>query len=177
MEDYSETDKGSQCLGRHVFRYSIMPHAGDWEKGGVWPASEKHNGHLRIAQIGTHPHGHLPSSGSFLEVDPRLHVSAVKRSESGAGWIVRLFNPSDDPIRTTLRLNGGFRELEKTLSPVEAIQVEQKLPGASDRRWAAARIVSLEEVPQEDLELTEAGAVELEIAGKKIVTVEFLSRV
>jgi alpha-mannosidase len=177
MEDYSETDKGSQCLGRHVFRYSIMPHAGDWEKGGVWPASEKHNGHLRIAQIGTHPHGHLPSSGSFLEVDPRLHVSAVKRSESGAGWIVRLFNPSDDLIRTTLRLNGGLREPERTLSPVEATQVEQKLPGASDQRWAAARIVSLEEVPCQNLELSEDGAVELEITGKKIVTVEFLSRV
>ena len=43
MLDYSQTDKGSQCLGKHTFRYAVMPHAGDWEKANLWQAADRFN--------------------------------------------------------------------------------------------------------------------------------------
>ena len=109
MLDYSQTDKGSQCLGKHSFRYAVMPHAGDWEKAKLWQAADRFNLAFVAAQTGPTAHGTQPLSRSFLEVKPEgLHVSAVKRSENGQGWIVRLFNQSEKNVAGAIRLNGGF---------------------------------------------------------------------
>ena len=55
MTDYSKTDKGAQCLGKHTFRYGIMSHTGDWEQGDVWRGSECFNNALLAAQVGLVP--------------------------------------------------------------------------------------------------------------------------
>ena len=175
MIDYSFIEKGSQCLGPHTFRYAVMPHAGTWEKGGVWRASERFNLSFRAAQIGPTRHGTEPLTRSFLELKPdRLHVSAIKRSESGEGWIVRLFNPFDETIKGSLRLNGGDAGPEKTQSPVERLQAEFALPAGRGRKWSKARIVTLEESPEKDLALRKEGWMNFEIAKKEILTIEFL---
>ena len=109
MIDYSQIEKGSQCPGKHTFRYALMPHAGDWAKGGVWKASERFNLGFLAAQIGPSTLGTEPLSKAFLELDPdNLHISTIKRSEDGKGWVVRLLNPFDEAIEGRLRLNGGF---------------------------------------------------------------------
>ncbi len=96
MTDYSKQDKGSQCLGQHTFRYGFMPYAGDVESAQVWQAAERFNHKVRVAQVGPTATGQkLPLSHSFLEIgNSALHVSTVKQSEDGNGWIVRLFNPT-----------------------------------------------------------------------------------
>jgi alpha-mannosidase len=84
MLDYSQTDKGSQCLGKHTFRYAVMPHIGNYEDAKVWQAADRFNLAFMAAQVGPTVHGTEPLSKAFLEVRPDIvPVSAVKRTESG----------------------------------------------------------------------------------------------
>ncbi|MCP4641063.1 MAG: hypothetical protein GY851_11545 [bacterium] len=175
MIDYSHIEKGSQCLGPQTFRYAIMPHSGDWAEGGVWQASERFCYPFRAAQIGPTRHGCQPLSKSFLELRPdTLHVSAVKRSESGEGWVVRVFNPFDEAIEGTLRLNGGASGPATCQSPVERIQAEFALPREAGSPWSQVRLVTLEEEPEQNLSADQDGWVEFSIASKRILTFEFL---
>lgn len=173
--DYSKTDKGTQCLGRQTFHYAVMSHKGDWEKAGIWQAAERFNMAMLAGQLGPTKHGTEPMEKSFLELSvPELHVSAVKRSESGDGWIIRLFNPSKKAVKAAVRLNQGFTGPLKAQSPVERVQAEFALPEGKGGRWGKVRLVSLEEIPAEDLKMDKEGWVGFEITGKKILTFEFL---
>jgi len=175
MLDYSQTDKGSQCLGKYSFRYAVMPHAGDWEKAKIWQAAERFNLAFIAAQAGPTRHGTEPLSKSFLEVRPgTLPVSTVKRSESGLGWIVRLHNPFEKTVAGTIRLNHGFAGPAAAFSPVERVTAEFDLPKGKDKKWSRIRTVTLEEVPERDLVIDADGWVSFDIGKKKILTIEFL---
>ncbi len=176
LTDYSEMDKGSQCLGKQRFRYAIFPHAGNWEQGRVWQASERFNLRFQACQLGPTRHGTEPLTKSFLEIQPEdLHVSAVKRSEDGKGWVVRLFNPFDEKQTGALRLNGGKTGPLKVQSPVERIQSEFALPADKGQPWQKVRLVTLEETPESDLPMDKDGWVKFEIGRKQILTLEFLA--
>jgi hypothetical protein len=175
MLDYSRLDKGSQCIGTYRFRFAIMPHRGDWLQGCVWQASDRFNLPFHAAQIGPTAHGKGPMRKSFLQMVPdSLHVSALKRSESGEGWIVRLFNPGEGVTEGRIRFNGGLSGPREVRSSVESIQSESALPGDTGKRWSRVRIVSLEETSEKDLILGNDGWVDFTIGGKKILTIEFL---
>ncbi|MBN2118558.1 MAG: hypothetical protein JW730_18435 [Anaerolineales bacterium] len=175
LTDYSQTDRGSQCLGKQRFRYAIFPHAGDWEKGKVWQASERFNLAFQACQMGPTKHGTEPLTKSFLEIQPEgLHVSAVKRSEGGQGWVVRLFNPSREKQMGALRLNGGQTGPLLVQSPVERVQSEFALPTGKGKPWEQVRQVTLEEIPEKDLAMDRDGWVQFEIGSKQILTLEFL---
>ena len=172
--DYSKQDKGSQCLGKHTFRYAFMPHEGDWEQAGLWQASERFSLPFRVAQIGPTAQGTQPLSHSFLEMEPgELHVSALKQSEDGKGWIVRLFNPLSQTVKGRIRLNGGFAQPSKEFSPVERQMADGRLPEADGKAWKTVRTVTLEEIPEDNLKLGKDGWVTVELGHKKIVSVEF----
>ncbi|MBO5796995.1 MAG: hypothetical protein J6R77_01440, partial [Clostridia bacterium] len=173
MQDYS-WEKGSQCIGKNEFHYAFMPHAGNWEEANVWGASEQYNLDFIMCQVAPTAHGKNGLTHSFLELGTeRLNVSAVKRAEDGDGYVVRLFNPSDDAVKTTIRLNGGFAPIEKAQSPVERQAAEFELPAYSDKKWSAVKLVSMEEKEIGDLALNADGTVDFEITGKKILTIKF----
>lgn len=176
MTDYSAVDKSSQCLGRHRFRYAVMPHSGTWIEADVWKASERFNLPLVIAQTAPTEDGTQPIRKSFLEItSDKVHLSAVKRSESGRGWIMRLFNPSHKAIRTKIRFNEGFENCPVVKSPVERLQDDMLLNANQDKRpWSSVRLVTLEEVAEKELSLEAEGWCSLQLPPKKIVTVEFL---
>ena len=174
MQDYSGWDKGSQCLGKNTFRYAFMPHKGDWEEGGVWQASERFNLRCLAAQIAPHDHGKNPLTYAFLRLrDENLNVSAVKRSEDGKGYVVRLFNPSDKPVQNAVSLGGGFAPVSVPQSPLERQRAEFELPAYEGKKWSCAKLVSLEEKDQETLTMDEHGFAAFEITGKKILTIKF----
>ena len=176
LTDYSQMDKGSQCVGKHRFHYAIFPHAGNWEKGKVWQAAERFNLAFQACQIGPTEHGTEPLAKSFLEITPEdLHVSAVKHSEDGKGWVIRVFNPSDQKRTGALRLNGGYTGPLKLQSPVERITSEFTLPAGKGKPWEKIRLVRLEEIPEKDLILDEDGWVKFDIGKKKIMTFEFFA--
>ncbi len=174
MTDYSKIDKSSQCLGKHQFRYGLMPHEGDWESADIWQCSERFNMPFLIGQISPTEHGTEPSIKSFFEIqDDYLHLSAVKRSENQQGWIVRLLNPFGRTIKTKIRLNQGMAHCQIQQSPVERVKAEQVLPESQNRPWYGIRCMTLEETPIENLSVDKNGWVDIEIASKKIMTVEF----
>ncbi|MCE5187184.1 MAG: hypothetical protein LLF76_13770 [Planctomycetaceae bacterium] len=176
MLDYSQVDKGSQCLGRHVFRYAVMPHAGDWEQAKVWQAADRFNLDFLAAQVGPTHHGTEPLTKSFLEIKPDvLLISCVKRSESGKGWVVRFYNPFNRTIQGAVRLNKGFAEPAKVLSPVERVGLEFSLPTEKTGKWETVRQVTMEELPEYDLVMDPEGWVQFELTKKKIMTIEFLA--
>lgn len=175
MQDYSGWDKGSQCIGTNTFRYAFMPHDGDWEQGGVWQESERFNLYLTAAQLAPTAHGKNPLTHSFLELrSEKLNVSAVKKSEDGSGYVIRLFNPSDSTVKTALRLNGGIAPIAAPQSPIERQQAEFELPAYSGKGWSEAKLVSLEEKDIAPLEIDADGFVEFEITGKKILTIKMI---
>ena len=175
MQDYSGWDKGSQCIGKNTFRYAFMPHSGDWEEGKVWTAADNFNLTFSAAQLAPTDHGKNALEHSFIELsDDTLSVSAVKRSEDGEGWIVRLFNPSDSAKTAKIRVNGGIAPIEKTQSPVERQLTEFELPEYSGKKWSEAKLVSLEEKDVAPLTLDGDGFAEFEITGKKILTFKFM---
>jgi len=115
---------GSQCPGRHVYRYALLPHAGDWDSAGVLPAAARWICPPIICQIGG-GEGPLPLAASFLQVTPDdLAFSGVKPAEDGGGLIVRLYNPTRRVVRGELRSRGaiaGARQVrldETDLRPV-----------------------------------------------------------
>jgi mannosylglycerate hydrolase len=172
--DYSTIDHASQCLGKHSFRYAFMPHKGDWEAAGLWQASERFVLDFRVAQTAATPHGRQPLARTFLEVEPEiLHVSGLKLSEDGGGWIVRLFNPTLRTLKGRLRLNGGLAGPKTPPSPVERVQSAFALPAEKGARWKTIRQLTLEELPEKSLRMDAAGWVAFEITKKKILTVEF----
>ena len=175
MQNYSDWDKGSQCIGVNTFRYAFMPHKGNWEDANVWQESERFNLYLTAGQIAPTAHGKNPLSHSFLELkDENLNVSAVKKSEDGEGWVVRLFNPSDKVVKNAIRLNGGIAPIDKPQSPVERQQAEFELPAYSGKAWKEVKLVTLEELDDKPLTLNADGFVDFEITGKKILTIKFV---
>ena len=175
VSDYSAFDPGSQCPGPHRFRYAIMPHAGNWETAGLWQAAEDFNLDLRTAQMSPAGSGPLKRSHGFMDVSPNtVHVSAIKRSESGQGWVVRLFNPGSTAVRARLRLNGGFAPPVNTGSPIERIQASYRAATFKSAPWSGARLVTLEELPEQDLDLQPDGFIEVTLNPRQLKTVEFL---
>jgi mannosylglycerate hydrolase len=94
-----------QMLGRTlVFRYSIIPHAGDWRAAGVQREAHQHAA-LWHAMV-TYRHGGALPAGShgFLRVSGEgIVVSAVKQVEQTAGhYVVRFWNSGDAPAKACL---------------------------------------------------------------------------
>jgi len=174
MTDYSQIDKSSQCPGIHKFHYAVMPHQGNWEKAKLWNAAEQFNLPLVIGQTAPTENGTEPTEKSFLEIsDETIAVSAVKQSEVGNGWVIRLFNPASETIRAKLRLNGGLANSCKLRSPVERLQKDMAVCGTAKQQWDTVRIVNLEELPEKELGMDGDGWCNIEMSAKKILTLEF----
>jgi alpha-mannosidase len=96
----------------------------------------------------------------------------VKQSENGAGWVIRLFNPTDTTLSGTVRLNRGMSP-PAPQSPVERQAAAGALPPATGNAWVSARLVDLEENEMETLTIDPNGGVRIDVTPKKIVTIEF----
>jgi alpha-mannosidase len=70
-----------QDQGRQVFRYALLPHAGDWRAAGTVRAAESFNQSPIVHLESAHP-GVRPPSDSLVSVDAgSVVVGVVKRSE------------------------------------------------------------------------------------------------
>ena len=57
---------------------------------------------------------------------------------------------------------------------MERVQAEFALPTEKVKRWKSVRQVTLEEIPERDLDIDADGWTKFEITPKKILTLEFL---
>lgn len=118
-QDYTHL-KGSQCLGKSSYRLAIYPHKGDWQAGEVYKEALNFNNHISLVQTGK-ANGELPSELSFIKVSPDdLVFSALKISEDGNGFVLRIYNPTEKDIE-------GKVEFHNSLSKVEQVTLEEVL--------------------------------------------------
>ncbi len=118
---------GAQLIGTWAFDYAICPQASR-------PAADKYEmayafeTPMRTVCTSAHS-GYLPGIGSFVSIDTTsgspdsFIVTTVKRSETGAGWLLRGYNSSDQTINLSLT---------PLIQPQSAAQVnlaEEKLAG------------------------------------------------
>lgn len=98
----------AQMLGRKlVFKYSIIPHPGQWNESRVQLEAHNFAAGLRAFPVlySNGLQGNLPSELSFISVDgENIMLSSVKSCEDGEGLVVRLWNSSEKPSRATLSL-------------------------------------------------------------------------
>jgi mannosylglycerate hydrolase len=98
-----ENQKGGQCLGNHKLRYWIRPHKGNWQDENLPLEGLKAN--MRCTPVQTNKHsGRLQTAQkSFFKIDNELlQFSAIKPSETGDNWIVRLYNPTESKQKSTI---------------------------------------------------------------------------
>ena len=72
-----------------------------------------------------------------------------------------------------IRLNQGMANSAPQASPVERIKAELVLPADKNMPWGTVQEVTLEEIPTGTLAMDKNGWVDVEIAPKEILTVEF----
>ena len=91
-------------IGRHVFAYAVMPHAGGWREAGVVGEAARFETPLRWAPGAAEPR-------SFLSVDdPNLVLDTVKRAEDSDALVVRLYEAHGARGTARLRVGVPFTE-------------------------------------------------------------------
>ena len=96
-------------MGRHQFRYALLPHAGDLRAAGVIPAARAFNAPLLLQ-----PTGAPAGERSFFSVNsPAVVIDTVKQAEDSRHIIVRLYEAhgARGPVRLTsgLPVQGAAR--------------------------------------------------------------------
>jgi alpha-mannosidase len=104
----------AQCLGHSEFDYALVPHNGTWEaeEALVLREAQLFNTHVTTRAIVSEQHeGQLPSKATLVEVEPReLVVSAIKRSNNGKGFVVRVYNPLKHTVHASIRPGIAFTQ-------------------------------------------------------------------
>ena len=92
-------------LGRHVFNYSLRPHAGPGETGAFTAAARMLNTPLAIiaaqTSVNSAPDSHVLSAPAFILGSPAIELAAIKPAEDGHGWALRLVNVEEQTIVST----------------------------------------------------------------------------
>ncbi len=106
---------GAQCLGEYEFSYAVMPHGGSWKKSNIHKyAHEFSSGRIISHQDNQVPPegGSLPGSFSFVEVKPEsLNLSSLKTVEDEEGFILRIYNITDDEVSGEITINKNLSEV------------------------------------------------------------------
>ena len=102
--------KLAQSLGVNECHYAIMPHAGDWQEGGLYRETDQFVLPLETAQAGKGG-GEMPKQLSYVEVGPEeISLSAMKKCDERDSMILRLFNPTDDKIDGKVTCHQAIKE-------------------------------------------------------------------
>jgi mannosylglycerate hydrolase len=159
---------GAQCLGKYKYNYAIFPHIGDWQ--AVVPHAYQYVTPLLATRADTHEGldlrdmnitrddptkikavpwsrgGKNPQEVSYISIsDPKLVVSALRRSQDGNGLIFRFYNITGESVAAEVK---SYRVLSKV--------------------W----LVNLNEERQGEIPILDANTFEVRINGHQIATYE-----
>lgn len=77
-------------LGEHTFQYVLLPYQGKFEDSRIIRCAQELNAPPQVL-LGTGHEGTLPASRSYFALDcESVSVTALKKAESGEGYIMRL---------------------------------------------------------------------------------------
>jgi alpha-mannosidase len=87
-------------MGRHVFAYALLPHAGGWRDAGVAAEALRFNNPLRFTD---------GVEGSFASVDdPNVVLDTIKRAEDSDAIVLRLYEAHGARGKARIRLSFPF---------------------------------------------------------------------
>lgn len=93
-------------VGIHEFVYSIFPHKGSWRDSDTIKEGYCLNNAVLTGFIENDNNGYLPESAGLVRIDGKnVVISAFKLSESGDGFILRLYNGSSTVEKTKVELS------------------------------------------------------------------------
>ena len=99
----------AQCYGRHTFRYAVAPFSGDLLDAGIKDMSECYRVEP-VTHQGVADQMRAGGNSLFEKTNPRVAITAIKKSESGHRLIIRLCNLSADATVETLRFGKAVLE-------------------------------------------------------------------
>jgi alpha-mannosidase len=100
--------------GRHRFRYSLYPHAGDWQQAMTVRRGYEFNYELQSMQLEPHG-GNRPAEYSFVSVDnPNVVLTAVKKAEDADGLIFRFYEWAGKTGSVRIGVPSGARSATST---------------------------------------------------------------
>ena len=113
--------------GFHHYKYSLYPHAGDFQEAGVVRKSLEFNEPMQVVRTQAHP-GALGKSHAFVEVESdHVILNALKKAEAGTSWILRFYETAgqEGSVKVVLdrRINRvqEVNLIEDPLQPVQSI--------------------------------------------------------
>ncbi|MHA1770067.1 MAG: alpha-mannosidase [Candidatus Thorarchaeota archaeon] len=90
--------------GQHLFRYALMPHAGNWRDAKIWRRATEHR--IPLIAIPLDSAGTEPATRSALTIeDMDLAVSSLRPGENPNEIILRLYEPEGIAGTATLRFD------------------------------------------------------------------------
>jgi len=106
-------------IGRQVFHYALVPHAGGWQTAGLNRRAALLNRPLpRVVE--TYHEGPLSGEYSGIRMDDStIDVSVVKRAEDENGYVLRLAETCGKPQTATLEAAFAGRMMTVSLSPFQ----------------------------------------------------------
>lgn len=120
-DHYGQNHRDDLCvhadIGWQEFRYALVPYDGSWTSAGLAHRGELFNRALpRIVE--TYHKGTLPPVYEGLSVNlPNVSVGAIKRSEAGDGWVLRLYETTGADAEATICAPLFARDLHVHLAP------------------------------------------------------------
>ncbi len=105
MNNYWETNYKADQEGPTTFRYSIRPHAGEYDQVAATRFGIER--HRPLIAIPAHADGPTARAPTFRLDAPGVIVSSIKPSREGQAWITRLYAASGKRERVSLTWPGG----------------------------------------------------------------------
>jgi alpha-mannosidase len=106
--------------GLHEFRYSLLPHAGDWAAAGIPRQAEAFGQPPVIIPLSPHRGERLPIQAQNIMATPEsIVVSAVKLAEDGNGLILRVYEAHGEHTRAQIDLPVLRRSISVGFGPSE----------------------------------------------------------
>lgn len=134
----------AQCPGKHTFRYAMFPHRPDETFSDVNEISEYF--HYPLLSVQRKNPGALALQGGLASISSRrLVLSAMKESENGDGFIIRIYNPGSTEAMETIHF---------------------------DRKLRSARVAKLNEEPTDPPPMYEENDVHVRVPPSGIMTLK-----
>lgn len=138
-------NEGSQCPGDQHYELALLFYSGDWQTAGVLRREREHKYPVMSVHHGRYAGKGLTKCESFLKIEPEtLYLTALKKAESGTGYIARFYNPSNETVQGILTMN----------FPVKR-----------------AVVLDMDEEPAAEIKINDPHRIKVKVPKKKIMTV------
>ena len=129
--------------GHHTWRYSLYPHDGSWGRRTVQLGYEQHHP-LQLIPVSTATPAHstappLPATAQLLQMPPATILSAFKRHEDGAGWVLRGYECLGQEVVGAPAIYGNSGQF----TPLNLLEEPDTTGGPSSDHWRPWEIKTL----------------------------------